>query len=154
VLHHVPDYLRIIDEFVRVLKPGGIIYIDHEVCPSYWEDKTEYLEYCLELSEVKKTQTDNKFKMLKELLSRKGCWRYIWATLSLNGKQIVDDGDIHVQKDDHIEWMAIREHLEPFCEIMEEEDYLVCRETHDPPLVWSRWRALCVDMRLFVARKR
>lgn len=154
VMHHVPDYLAIVDEFVRVVKPGGLIYIDHEVCPSYWADNAEYQQYCLKLSEFQKTQSNNIFRRLLRLLTRKGCWRYVLAALKMKDNQIVDDGDIHVHKDDHIEWLAIREHLEPFCEIMEEEDYLVCRETHDPPLVWSRWRALCVDMRLFVARKR
>src|SRR5208337_138004 len=49
VLHHVPDYLKIIDEFVRVLKTGGIVYIDHEVCPSYWEQNAEYQAYLEEL---------------------------------------------------------------------------------------------------------
>ena len=49
VLHHIPDYLKIIDEFVRVVKTGGIIYIDHEVCPSYWEEKALYQSYLCEL---------------------------------------------------------------------------------------------------------
>lgn len=49
VLHHVPDYLKIVDEFVRVLKPGGVIYIDHEVSPSYWEINDTYQSYLEEL---------------------------------------------------------------------------------------------------------
>jgi len=154
VLHHVPDYLRIVDEFVRVVKPGGIIYIDHEVCPSYWEDNAEYLEYCRELTQFQKTQSNSILKRLSELATRNCSWRHIWAALRLNGKRIDDDGDIHVHKHDHIEWLAIREHLEPFCEIMAEDDYLVCRECQNLPYVWSRWRDRCVDMRLFVARKK
>lgn len=154
VLHHVPDYLAIVDEFVRVAKPGGIIYIDHEVCPSYWEDNAEYLAYSLKLAELQKSQSDHILQRLLKLLTRKGCCRYILAILRLKGNQIVDDGDIHVHKDDHIEWPAIREHLEPFCEIVAEEDYLVCREQQDPPRVWSHWRDLCVDMRLIIARKK
>lgn len=154
VLHHIPDYLGIVDEFVRVVKPGGLIYIDHEVCPSYWEDNAEYLAYSQELAEFQKNQYDNILRRLLTLLTRKGSWRYILASLRLRGNQIVDDGDIHVHKDDHIEWSAIREHLEPFCEIVAEEDYLVCRERQDPPCVWSSWRDRCVDMRLIVARKK
>lgn len=154
VLHHVPNYLAIVDEFVRVVKPGGIIYIDHEVCPSFWEDNAEYQRYCHELAEFFKTRPDGILRRLLKLLTRKGSWRYILATLRQRGNQIVDDGDIHVHNDDHIEWPAIRERLEPFCEIMAEEDYLVCREYQKPPSVWSRWRERCVDMRLFVARKK
>jgi ubiquinone/menaquinone biosynthesis C-methylase UbiE len=154
VLHHVPDYLAILDEFVRVVKPGGIIYIDHEVCPLYWDDNAEYLAYCLELAEFQKVQPENVLRRLLRLLTRRGGVRHILATLRLRGNQVVDDGDIHVYKHDHIEWSAIRERLEPFCKIVTEEDYLVCRELKDPPHVWSRWSDRCVDMRYLVARKK
>ena len=36
VLHHIPDYLGILKGFTRVLKRGGIIYIDHESSERYW----------------------------------------------------------------------------------------------------------------------
>ena len=36
VLHHIDDYLKIFDEFYRVLKKDGILYIDHENSKSYW----------------------------------------------------------------------------------------------------------------------
>jgi ubiquinone/menaquinone biosynthesis C-methylase UbiE len=154
VLHHVPDYLAIVDEFIRVVKPGGIIYIDHEVCPSFWKDNAEYQQYCHELAEFYKSRPDGILKRLMKLLTRKGCLRYVLATLKLRGNRIVDDGDIHVYEDDHIEWSTIRQRLEPFCEIMGEKDYLVCREQQESPFVWSRWRDRCVDMRFLVARKK
>jgi len=154
VLHHLPDYLAIIDEFVRVARPGGIIYLDHEVCPSYWEDDPRYQEYCEELARFQASTSDSFGRRVLKLLTRKGSWRYLWATLRLRSNPIADDGDIHVHKDDHIEWPAIRERLEPCCEIVSEEDYLVCRERQDPPVVWSRWSGRCVDMRRIVARKR
>ena len=45
VLHHVPDYLKIIEEMIRVSKPGGVLYIDHEVSPSYWNQSKEYKDF-------------------------------------------------------------------------------------------------------------
>ncbi len=153
VLHHLPDYLAIIDELVRVLRPGGIIYIDHEVSPSFWENNVGYQQYSQELEEFHKSRSEGILRRLFNLLTRKGSWRYILAALRQRGNQIVDDGDIHVHKDDHIEWPAIRERLEPFCEVVAEEDYLVCREQAEPPSVWSRWSDRCTDMRFFVARR-
>jgi hypothetical protein len=87
-------------------------------------------------------------------LRRKGWWRYLLAAVRLKAAPIADDGDIHVHKDDHIEWEKIRKRLEPGCEIVAQEDYLVCREQEVPPAVWSRWNGRCVDMRYIVARKR
>jgi SAM-dependent methyltransferase len=153
VLHHVPDYLAVVDEFVRVARAGGIIYIDHEVCPSYWEDDPEYLAYLADLERSRPSLAESLLHALPKLLTCKG-WRYLWGRLRLQGAEIADDGDIHVHKEDHIDWAAIRERLEPCCDIVAQEDYLVCREQQDPPPVWSRWRNRCADMRLIVARKR
>ena len=30
---HIPDYLGAIREMIRILRPGGFIYIDHESSP-------------------------------------------------------------------------------------------------------------------------
>ena len=45
VLHHVPDYLQIVKEMCRVLKPGGVLFIDHEVIESYYQRPEEYIEF-------------------------------------------------------------------------------------------------------------
>lgn len=153
VLHHVPDYLAIVDELVRVARPGGFIYIDHEVCPSYWQADAGYTAYLQDLARSPQCAAGAFLSAMSKLLTRRG-WRYIWAKLRLCGVPIPDDGDIHVHKDDHIDWSAIRGCLEPLCEIVAQEDYLVCREHEDPPPVWLRWRDRCADMRLIVARKR
>ncbi|TWJ19369.1 methyltransferase family protein [Geobacter argillaceus] len=153
VLHHVPDYLAAVGEFVRVVKPGGIIYIDHEVCPSYWEDEPEYSAYSRELAELQEVKPPPVLPRLPKLFARKGLWRYLLAAVWLKRNRIADEGDIHVHKHDHIEWAAIREILAPHCQILQERDYLVCRERQQPAPVWERWRDRCADMRLIIARK-
>jgi demethylmenaquinone methyltransferase/2-methoxy-6-polyprenyl-1,4-benzoquinol methylase len=45
VLHHIPDYLSAIEEMFRVLKPGGILYIDHEVNNTFWDKNYEYKKF-------------------------------------------------------------------------------------------------------------
>lgn len=154
VLHHVPDYLAIVREFIRVVKPGGIVYIDHEVCPAYWEDRPEYLTYCREVAESKFIRPHSILERISHVFRQKYRWRYLRSALWVRWNKVADEGDIHVHPDDHIEWTKIRNLLEPLCEILREQDYLVCRERAVPPPAWEKWRGLCVDMRLLIARKR
>lgn len=161
VLHHIPDYLKIVDEFVRVIKPGGIIYIDHEVCPAYWEEDAIYQAYLEELGgrfsqdhlyELGVTQ--GKMKLWKVLID--SLYSYVRRMVTKNAlsEQLSDDyGDIHVYKHDHIEWGDIESRLIQSCDIIVKSDYLVCREFGDPPLVCGKWRDKCVDMRMIIARK-
>lgn len=60
VLHHIPDYIGILSEFMRVLKPGGVIYIDHEASEEYWIDSPIYNDFKIALNqESKPTFTTN-----------------------------------------------------------------------------------------------
>ena len=39
VLHHLPDYEGALQNLSDFLKKGGVMYIDHEVSPYYWENE-------------------------------------------------------------------------------------------------------------------
>lgn len=39
VLHHLPDYTQSLRTISSFLKRGGVIYIDHEASPYYWQDE-------------------------------------------------------------------------------------------------------------------
>lgn len=163
VLHHIPDYLKIVDEFIRVVKPGGIIHIDHEASPSYWEENEPYMSYLEELGEPfrqahlleldirdkKKGYGAHLMTRLKKVLSRGKMTGSLLRKFDL----IHDEGDIHTTKNDHIEWEDIKTRCLPSCELLLEKDYLVCREADDPAPVWMKWRNKTVDMRIIVARK-
>ena len=45
VLHHVPEYLVAIEEMARVIRPGGVVFLDHEPTPEYWSYPLEYDEF-------------------------------------------------------------------------------------------------------------
>ncbi len=39
VLHHLPDYVDVIRRFCGFLKEGGVMYLDHEASPFYWNSE-------------------------------------------------------------------------------------------------------------------
>jgi ubiquinone/menaquinone biosynthesis C-methylase UbiE len=43
VLHHLPDYITTLEILSVFLKKGGVIYIDHEASPFYWETESSSL---------------------------------------------------------------------------------------------------------------
>ncbi len=150
VLHHVPDYQTIVREFSRVLKRGGIVYIDHEACPSFWQENPRYQMYisCIVRKEPFLNWTRNKLAKIFDLRAwRRLARRKILGKIKYNSEQ----GDIHVYPDDHIEWTRIHNALSCF-EILLEEDYLVCRG-RDFEEMWRMNKNILSDMRVFVARK-
>jgi ubiquinone/menaquinone biosynthesis C-methylase UbiE len=151
VLHHVPDYLRIVKELVRVTKPGGVIYIDHEWCPSSW------LGYSDEYKTYRKELQDAYGQPFMRRLARKLCILFsynAWRRL-VNRKiyGLAGEGDIHVFKDDHIEWHLIEELLLKQCVVLKRQDYLVAREVNSTPPIYEKYLANCVDMRVVICRK-
>ena len=151
VIHHIPDYLKIIEEFLRVTKHGGIIFVDHEVCPAYWNEEAYYKDYLRELKNfnVKEKKSLKITKKITKLFSFNAWKKLIRSQLF----HLNEEGDIHVYKNDHIEWDDIRATLNPYCEVVMEKDYLVCRERNETPLIWTKWKDLCVDIRLTIYRK-
>ncbi len=145
VLHHVPDYLHIIKELGRVLKPGGVIYIDHEVNESYYKKPKEYVEF------LQKVRPAFNFKRYLRLLTDvKG---YIHLFKRLMNPRYKREGDIHVWPDDHIEWGRIEQllTLEGF-KIILKEDYLLYKNNYDLD-AYNEYRHKCTDERVLIAKK-
>ena len=145
VLHHVPDYLKIVKEMGRVVKPNGVIYIDHEVIESYFKRSKEYIEF------LQKARPVVNFKRyLKLLLDVKG---YIHIVRRLMNPRYKREGDIHVWPDDHIEWDKIEQLLtSKGFEIILKEDYLLFKNNYNPD-VYNEYKDKCADERVLIARK-
>jgi SAM-dependent methyltransferase len=141
VLHHVPDYLQIVEEFVRVLKPFGIIYIDHEYNPAYWKQEPCYREF-LELVRPRKSWR-RYFRLSTYYHKMK---RFLTPRYS-------PEGDIHVWPDDHVEWDLIERVLEEkACQTVLKEDYLLYRRGV-PQETYLAYKDHCTDVRVLIGQK-
>lgn len=145
VLHHVPDYLRAVGELARVVKPGGVLFIDHEAAPSIWDPSPDYRLYLKSFLHRRSLR-----KRIGNLLDPR--WYVLRARLLLDPRY-QPEGDIHVWPDDHIEWDRIAEIVvRSGFEVLEQSDYLLYRRGC-PEVVYERFRTRCVDSRLFIARR-
>ncbi len=148
VLHHIPDYLSLVKELTRVLKPGGILFIDHESSPNIWEQSDDYKKYkaLLDLEILKKT----KFERVRHLFLLS---YWIDAFKALINPKFRSEGDIHVFQDDHIEWDKLTETLDKnSMKILLERDYLLFIK-HCPKTLYDEYKQRCDDTRLLVAKK-
>ncbi len=143
VLHHVPDYLCLMKEFARVLKPGGVLYIDHEASSFIWKGN-EYEHF---QSDMKSASTVDfkKYFVLTNYIDR--------GIRMFSNPKYQREGDIHVFKDDHIEWGPIRSELSEHNIIpVEEEDYLLYRRNYNKE-TYNLWKNKLGDMHLLIGKK-
>ena len=145
VLHHIPDYINAVKEMCRIVKPGGIVYIDHEHNENYWNKSKEYVDFVRSLASTRSWKRYlypvNYYNAIKSKL------------LLLQNPRYQSEGDIHVFHDDHIQWHMMEKILlnEGF-EIVLCEDYLLFKRDYDAS-IFESFKDKCSDMRLLIARK-
>lgn len=123
VLHHIPDYLFTLKDIARIVKPGGIIYIDHEANPAYWVNKNRILYF------YRKYEDRSFLNKFKNLLNPN--W-YIKKYNKLKNPKWQAEGDIHVWDDDHIEWDKIENVLnDAKFDMLYFQDYLHFNSNYD-----------------------
>lgn len=150
VLHHVPDYLALVDEMARVAKRGGVILIEHEKAPQYWTPSEELVAFF-----------SSAVVWPEKRLSRFADPRRYWARLQplliwqrWTDPRWMPEGDLHIWPDDHVEWHAVEARLRAArCEIVLVEDHLSYEPRFDRD-AWERARHTVADTRVLVARKR
>lgn len=142
VLHHVPDYLSIIKEMVRVIKPGGAIYIDGEASDNYWKND-KVLTGFLKLAMPKKN-------ILKKAFKISVCLNALYR---LFDPRYTQEGDIHVWPDDHIKWSDIQKLLTSLnCQIIIDMDYLTYSKDY-PLAIYEAFKNKCTDNHVLAAIK-
>ncbi|MCH9023266.1 MAG: class I SAM-dependent methyltransferase [Planctomycetes bacterium] len=147
VIHHVPDYLHLVREMCRVLKKGGILYLDHEHNEAYFKNTGRYQEF--KKQAIPKTILLKKYARL--LLSPPFYLRFVRKRFN---PRYSAEGDIHVWPDDHIEWHKIEILLssENF-EILQMNDYLAYDSAYRKEL-YNQYKDKCTDMKLLIAQKK
>jgi ubiquinone/menaquinone biosynthesis C-methylase UbiE len=146
VLHHVPDYLAIVAEMCRVIKPGGVLYIDHEATETYYRRPAVYLEFLR-----RARPRVNWRRYLSLALDVRG---YIHILRRLRNPRYKREGDIHVWPDDHVEWDRVEEVVVSHgFEIVVKHDYLLYKAIYDPE-VYIEFKDRCADERLLIATRR
>jgi ubiquinone/menaquinone biosynthesis C-methylase UbiE len=147
VLHHVPDYLRAVDELARVVAVGGVLYIDHELNDDHWRSP-----FWLR---VHRALTLPRYALGRVWARVARVWGQQEPPLLPPGERpLAEEGDIHIHADDHIEWARVQQvaSARGIGEIAT-EDYLLCREGRFP---WRHrlCRRLAADVRLLVGVKK
>ena len=144
VLHHVPDYLGILKEFVRVLKPGGVLYIDHEPSMAFWKNEEIYGDFKTRMKPHLKFRYQ-KFFVLSNY--------YDWLIRKLVNPRYHREGDIHVFEDDHVEWDKVLSVLvSEGCKVLLDKDYLLFRLNYNQQ-VFDEFAHITSDMHVLVVEK-
>lgn len=149
VLHHIPDYLLAVKEMIRVCKPGGLIYIDHEANKNRWNPSDE-------LSRWYKVSDQTKFEHLFKLIKTGELFTFSFFKTAFN-KLFIDpryerEGDIHVWPDDHIEWQKIHEVFKiENCIRIKEVDYLMYKPKGAAD--FNSFKDVCNDTKYVIYRK-
>lgn len=144
VLHHIPDYLAALRELARVVRRGGVLYIDHEASPALWTDQPAYREWL---------SCRNTFAWYSDQL-RHLTWNWpLYRLHRLRDPRATEEGDIHVWPDDHINWDAVATTLTACGMIAADiDDYLVYRRHFDESC-YERVRMRCSDTRAALFRR-
>jgi len=149
VLHHVPDYLALVAEMARVVRPGGLVYIDHERHDASWHDPV--LALCMREVCVFPPRRWTRF------LDPRKYWNRIRPLLQWQrwfDRRWMPEGDLHIWPDDHIEWARVEAHArDAGVEPVIVRDHLLFEARYDGA-AWERWKDRVTDYRMWVGRKR
>lgn len=132
---------------VRSLRPGGVLYIDHERSPGSWEPNAALRRLRREVSGLRGVIRTRGWYRLRHVTA------YAVIVRRLLQTRYEPEADIHVWSDDRVDWPAIERLLElRGCTVLLREDHLLYQRKY-PPDLYAYYESLCSDTRLLIARK-
>jgi len=148
VLHHIPNYLKMVEEMCRVLKLGGILYIDHEHNETYWNQDKTLIEFY-----VNQRYSDIPTKVVRKLKNYTNPYWYIGKYRRLKNPRYQEEGDIHVWPDDHVEWSLVKDLTSKLgFEIISQMDFLLFNSKYNVS-IYKEYQDQTSDMRAVMFRK-
>ncbi len=150
VLHHVPDYLALVREMARVVRVGGVVYIDHERHDASWLPSPDRATFIRE-AVVWPAKSWRRFVRVSSY------WRRVRPHLEWRrwfNPRWMPEGDLHIWPDDHIEWAKVAAVLDAGgVRNAATHDYLLY-EARYQRAAWERWRHRVTDYRAWIGVKR
>jgi ubiquinone/menaquinone biosynthesis C-methylase UbiE len=150
VLHHVPDYVFLVAEMARVVRRGGLVYLDHERHDESWLPDTARDQFIAEAvvwppkSWTRFTKPRNYWNRIRPLFQWQRWFNARW----------MPEGDLHIWPEDHVEWVRIeRRLLDAGVTPHIVHDYLLYEARYQRD-AWERWKDRLTDYRMWVGRKR
>ena len=150
VLHHIPDYLSAVSEMIRVCKPDGYIYIDHERNGNRWMPD-DNLKMWIKIT--KKSRAEHLIGLFKtkELFSFDFI-KTVFMKIFIN-RRYERQGDLHVWRDDHIEWQEIFNLVKiKNCKTEKDIDYLLYQPKGGIKL-YNKYNSICSDTKYVFIKK-
>lgn len=148
VLHHIPDYLKMVEEMCRVLKPGGVLYIDHEKNELNWNNDPTLVEFY-----HKQRYADVPIKIVRKLKNYTNPQWYIGKYRRLKNPRYQEEGDIHVWPDDHVEWDKVKS-VASSCglDVFSETNFLHFNSKYNLE-IYNQYKDVTSDMKAVIFKK-
>lgn len=150
VLHHIPDYLLGVREMLRVLRPGGLLYIDHEASEQAWSPDPILQEY---RRHTRLGLVEHVLHLLRTGEAFTPAFAKTVFMKAFVNRRYEREGDIHVWPDDHVEWEKIGAILAQAGASVLRSDAYLAYVPRGGLALYERFKDRCADMRLLVARK-
>ncbi len=156
VLHHIPDYLATSARLVRKLRPGGVLFFDHEHNENFWDPPPALQAFREDLAATPTHRWwDPAHKNWQfALRAAVSPYRHAYRIRRWLDPRYSHEGDIHIWPDDHIEFAELVQALEEAgAEVVARFDYLLFKEGYDPG-VWERHAGEATDTACLIVRRR
>ncbi len=141
VLHHLPDYVAVVQRFSGFLRKGGVMYLDHEGSPFYWMPEATSIGRMVKAAYVHSIPVLNALH-----------FRVAGMTIPFLDYEL---SDYWHNKEHHLDHEKIKWVFEKECfDFFKRTDYYVQSRTWVPNPLFPLYRRICKpDMSFWVAKK-